>query len=63
MAISVPGVKSLSRGRFGMDMGLSALEGRVLHGLLEEASGDIVIKLDEAGFILHASANVVQLGE
>ncbi|MEM6908623.1 MAG: GGDEF domain-containing protein [Pseudomonadota bacterium] len=46
-----------------MDMGLSALEGRVLHGLLEEASGDIVIKLDEAGFILHASANVVQLGE
>ncbi|MEM9502016.1 MAG: diguanylate cyclase [Pseudomonadota bacterium] len=45
-----------------MEMGLSAAEGRVLHGLLEEAAGDIVIKLDERGFIEHASANISTAG-
>jgi diguanylate cyclase (GGDEF)-like protein len=37
-------------------------EGRDLHGLLEEAAGDIVLKLDAKGFIVHASANAAELG-
>lgn len=45
-----------------MKIGLSDVEGRVLHGLLEEASGDIVIRLDQRGFIIHASANIAALG-
>lgn len=45
-----------------MDIGLSATEGTVLHGLLAEAAGDIVIKLDERGFIEHASPNIAALG-
>lgn len=45
-----------------MRIGLSDVEGHVLHGLLEEASGDIVIRLDARGFILHASANIAELG-
>ncbi|MBI1402448.1 MAG: diguanylate cyclase [Porphyrobacter sp.] len=45
-----------------MKIGLSEVEGRVLHGLIEEASGDIVIRLDARGFIIHASGNVAQLG-
>ncbi|MEM7665269.1 MAG: GGDEF domain-containing protein [Pseudomonadota bacterium] len=45
-----------------MEMGFSAAEGRVLHGLLEESAGDIVIKLDERGFIEHASANITAAG-
>lgn len=54
---------SLDRwGTVGMKIGLSDVEGRVLHGLLEEASGDIVIRLDERGFILHASANIAEVG-
>ncbi|QIQ87782.1 sensor domain-containing diguanylate cyclase [Erythrobacter sp.] len=40
----------------------SDAEGRSLHGLLEEAAGDIVIKLDARGFIVHASANAADLG-
>ena len=51
-----------SRGQIGMQMGLSAAEGMVLHGLLEEAAGDIVVKLDRQGFIIHASANFAELG-
>jgi len=43
-------------------VGLSAAEGMVLHGLLEEAAGDIVVKLDKQGFIVHASANFAELG-
>jgi GGDEF domain-containing protein len=34
----------------------------VLHGLLEESSGDIVVRLDRHGFILHASGNIGELG-
>lgn len=34
----------------------------MLHGLIEEASGDIVIRLDRRGFIIHASGNVADLG-
>lgn len=45
-----------------MKIGLSDVEGHVLHGLLEENSGDIVIRLDAGGFIVHASANIVALG-
>ncbi|MEE4206848.1 MAG: diguanylate cyclase [Erythrobacter sp.] len=40
----------------------SDAEGRGLHGLLEETAGDIVLKLDSKGFIVHASANAVDLG-
>lgn len=45
-----------------MKIGLSDVEGRVLHGLIEEASGDIVIRLDRRGFIIHASGNIAELG-
>jgi len=45
-----------------MKMGLSDVEGRALHGLLEEASGDIVVRLDRRGFIVHATANFADLG-
>lgn len=45
-----------------MKIGLSDVEGQVLHGLLEETSGDIVVRLDRHGFIVHASANIVDLG-
>ena len=46
----------------GMDTGFSDVEGRVLHGLLQESSGDIVARLDRRGFIIHASANIAELG-
>jgi GGDEF domain-containing protein len=45
-----------------MNIGFSDQEGRVLHGLLEDASGDIVVRLDASGFIVHASANAGGLG-
>lgn len=45
-----------------MRIGLSDVEGHVLHGLLEEASGDIVIRIDRHGFIIHASGNIAELG-
>lgn len=45
-----------------MKIGLSDVEGHVLHGLLEETAGDIVIRIDRRGFILHASANIADLG-
>lgn len=54
---------SLDRwGTVGMKIGLTEVEGHILHGLLEETSGDIVIRLDRHGFILHASANIAELG-
>ena len=34
----------------------------MLHGLLEDTSGDIVLRLDSAGFIVHASENAAALG-
>jgi diguanylate cyclase len=49
-------------GTVGMKIGLNEVEGHVLHGLLEETSGDIVIRLDRHGFIVHASANIAELG-
>jgi GGDEF domain-containing protein len=45
-----------------MKICLSDVEGHVLHGLLEESSGDIVIRLDRHGFVIHASANIAELG-
>jgi len=54
---------SLDRwGTVGMQIDLSDVEGRVLHGLIEESSGDIVIRLDRRGFIIHASGNIAELG-
>jgi diguanylate cyclase len=49
-------------GTVGMKIGLNEVEGHALHGLLEETSGDIVIRLDRHGFIVHASANIAELG-
>lgn len=49
-------------GTVGMKIGLSDVEGHILHGLLEETSGDIVIRLDRHGFIIHASANIAEIG-
>lgn len=45
-----------------MKMHFSDVEGRALHGLLEDASDDVVVRLDNAGFIIHASANAAELG-
>lgn len=45
-----------------METGLSAAEGRLLRGLLQDAAGDIVVKLDRQGFIIHASENFSELG-
>jgi diguanylate cyclase len=53
---------ALTLGQVGMKIGLSEVEGKILHGLLEEASGDIVIRLDERGFLAHASANIAEIG-
>lgn len=49
-------------GTVGMKIGLSDVEGHVLHGLLEETSGDIVVRLDRHGFIVHASAGIAEIG-
>lgn len=45
-----------------MKMNFSDADGRVLHGLLEDASGDILLRLDRAGFITQASDNASELG-
>lgn len=45
-----------------MNMHFSAEEERALHGLLEEASDDIVVRLDSKGFIIYASHNARDLG-
>ncbi|MEQ8409931.1 MAG: diguanylate cyclase [Erythrobacter sp.] len=49
-------------GAIGMIEKWTDAEGRSLHGLLEEAAGDIVLKLDSKGFIVLASANAADLG-
>ena len=41
---------------------LNVEEERVLHGLINDAAGDIVLRLDLAGFIVHASENAEELG-
>ncbi len=45
-----------------MNMHFNDADGRALHGLLEEASGDIVVRLDGGGFVLQASPNAAELG-
>jgi GGDEF domain-containing protein len=45
-----------------MKISLSEFDGEILHGLLEETSGDIVIWLDDRGFLAQASANIAELG-
>jgi len=45
-----------------MKMQFNDAEGRVLHGLLENASNDIVLRLDRAGFVLQTSDNASELG-
>jgi GGDEF domain-containing protein len=41
---------------------MDSAEGVALHGLLEETTGDIVIRIDQRGFIETASANIRELG-
>ncbi|MEM9311214.1 MAG: GGDEF domain-containing protein [Pseudomonadota bacterium] len=41
---------------------MSLAEGAALHGLLEETTGDIVIRIDRDGFIETASANICEIG-
>lgn len=45
-----------------MNARITDVEGRALHGLIEDAAGDIVVRLDASGFVIHASANASQLG-
>jgi hypothetical protein len=45
-----------------MIIALDESEERVLHALLEEVSGDIMIRLDRLGFITQTSANIGELG-
>ncbi|MEL7199696.1 MAG: GGDEF domain-containing protein [Pseudomonadota bacterium] len=46
-----------------MDLAVNFFDGNALHGLLEDASDDILVKVDTSGFIVHASSNFEQLGE
>ncbi len=45
-----------------MHMRMTLAEGAALHGLLEEAAGDIVIRTDGRGFIETASTNISEIG-
>ena len=45
-----------------MQMRMSLAEGAALHGLLEETTGDIVVRVDRDGFIESASANLCEIG-
>jgi diguanylate cyclase len=45
-----------------MEIGFAGFESSILHGLLEESSQDIVIRLDDRGFLAHASANSADIG-
>jgi GGDEF domain-containing protein len=49
-------------GQVGMKLDLNEFEDGVLHGLLAESAGDIVIRLDQRGFLAHASPNIAQIG-
>ena len=56
------GLVANAGGKSAMKIDLSDVEGRVLHGLVQEASGDIVIRVDASGFITFASQNLADLG-
>jgi len=45
-----------------METGFGGFESNILHGLLEESSDDIVIRLDERGFLAQTSANGANIG-
>lgn len=45
-----------------MHMRMSLAEGVALHGLLEEATGDIFVRVDRSGFIETASSNIAEIG-
>lgn len=45
-----------------MRMRMSLTEGAALHGLLEESTGDIVVRVDRDGFIETASENLSEIG-
>ena len=45
-----------------MKLDLNKIEDGVLHGLLAESAGDIVVRLDQRGFLAHASPNIAQIG-
>jgi diguanylate cyclase len=45
-----------------MEIGFKEFDAFILHNLLEEASDDIVIRLDERGFLAQASANIAEIG-
>ena len=45
-----------------MNLQISSAEGAALHGLLEEAIGDIVVQIDARGFLETASSNMTELG-
>lgn len=45
-----------------MQVAGSGVAGNVLHSLLEEFSGDIIIHLDQKGFLQDASGNIAEIG-
>ena len=45
-----------------MQTRISLAEGAALHGLLEEATGDIIVRVDALGFIETASSTIALLG-
>lgn len=45
-----------------MQTRISLAEGAALHGLLEEANGDIIVRVDSLGFIETASSNIGEMG-
>ncbi|NQX93412.1 MAG: GGDEF domain-containing protein [Erythrobacter sp.] len=45
-----------------MQTRMSLAEGAALHGLLEEVTGDIVVRVDRQGFIENASSNIAEIG-
>jgi len=45
-----------------MQTRMSLAEGAALHGILEEATGDIIVRIDGQGFIETASSNIAEIG-
>ncbi|MHA7820289.1 MAG: GGDEF domain-containing protein [Erythrobacter sp.] len=52
----------IKTGGYRVKMHFNDVEGRVLHGLIEDSCDDIVVRLDASGFIIHASVNAGELG-
>lgn len=45
-----------------MEVGFNEFDPKILQDLLEKASDDIVIRLDDRGFLAQASANIAEIG-